>query len=166
MSHNQRLFRHLFLAGVLLLCGICPGPALAADMKVLSGHVPTVVSSLTPKDRLAATNELLLAIGLPLRDPAGLDQYLAQIYDPASPHFHQYLTPEEAAARFGPTPGDYEAVKDFAQTNGLTVTTTYNNRLVLDVTGPAAAVEKAPYVTWSQPCLRIEAASHSRHWIS
>ena len=147
MSHNQRLFRHLFLAGVFLLCGICPCPAFATDIKVLSGHVPTVVSSLTPKGRLAATNELLLAIGLPLRDPAGLDQYLAQIYDPASPHFHQYLTPIEAADRFGPTPGDYEAVKDFARTNGLTVTTTYNNRLVLDVTGPAAAVENALHIT-------------------
>ena len=121
MSHNLRLFGHYLLgAAICLLCGICPCPAFAADMKVLSGHVPTVVSSLTPKGRLAATNELLLAIGLPLRDPAGLDQYLAQIYDPASPHFHQYLTPIEAADRFGPTPGDYEAVKDFARTNGLT----------------------------------------------
>jgi subtilase family serine protease len=147
MSYNQRLLRHLVVAGIFLLYGICPSPALAANMKVLSGHVPTVVSSLTSKGRLAATNELQLAIGLPLRDPAGLDQYLAQIYDPASPHFHQYLTPEEAAARFGPTPDDYEAVKDFARTNGLTVTTTYNNRLVLDVTGPAAAVENAFHIT-------------------
>ncbi len=147
MSHNQRLFRHLFWAGVFLLCGICFCPVLAADMKVLHGHVPTVVSSLIPKGRLAATNELELAIGLPLRDPAGLDQYLAQIYDPASPHFHQYLTSEEAAARFGPTPGDYEAVKDFARIKGLTVTTTYNNRLVLDVTGPVPAVENAFHIT-------------------
>jgi hypothetical protein len=147
MSHNQRLFRYLFGAGIFLLCGICLCPAFAADIKVLPGHVPTVVSSLTPKGRLAATNELELAIGLPLRESAALDQYLAQIYDPASPHFHQYLTPEEAADRFGPTPGDYEAVKDFARTNGLTVTTTYNNRLVLDVTGPVPAVEHAFHIT-------------------
>src|ERR1700734_3882492 len=111
MHHNNRLFRYLVATGILLVWGICLVPAFAADTKVLSGHVPAVVARLIPKGRLAATNELQLAIGLPLRDSAGLDQFLAQIYDPASPHFHQYLTPEEAAARFGPRHGDYEAVK-------------------------------------------------------
>lgn len=127
-----------------MFCGI--STVLGADLKVLQGHVPKIVSSLTPKGRLAATNELRLAIGLPLRDPAGLDDFLAQIYNPASPNFHRYLTVDEATARFGSTAGDYEAVETFARSNGLAVTATYNNRLVLDVTGPAAAVEKAFHV--------------------
>src|SRR5271170_3529016 len=58
-------------AAIILLCGIYP--VLGADLKVLHGHVPKVISSLTPRGRLVATNELRLAIGLPLRDPAGLD---------------------------------------------------------------------------------------------
>jgi len=130
---------------LVLLCGICP--IFGADLKVLPGHVPDVIASLTPKGRLAATNQLWLAIGLPLRDAAGLDSFLAQLQDPASPNFRHYLTPEEFTARFGPTEPDYEAVKNFARTNGLAVTATYGNRLVLDVTGPAAAVEKAFHIT-------------------
>ncbi|MGD1087417.1 MAG: protease pro-enzyme activation domain-containing protein [Verrucomicrobiota bacterium] len=113
----------------------------------MPGHVPPVVSSLTAKGLLPATSRLRLAIGLPLRDPAGLDNFLAQVYDPSSPNFRRFLSPEEFTARFGPTEQDYEAVKNFARTNGLTVTTTYHNRLVLDVTGPAAAVEKAFHIT-------------------
>jgi subtilase family serine protease len=56
------------------------------------------------------------------------------------------LTPEEVAARFGPTAADYEAVKTFARSNGLAIAATHGNRLVLDVTGSAAAVEKAFHV--------------------
>jgi hypothetical protein len=130
---------------IILLCGICP--VFAAGWKILPGHVPPVVSSLTAKGLLPATRQLRLAIGLPLRDPAGLDNFLAQVYDPTSPNFRRFLTPEEFTARFGPTEQDYEAVKNFARTNGLTVTTTFHNRLVLDVTGPAAAVEKAFHIT-------------------
>ena len=130
---------------ILLLCGSCP--VFGADLKVLPGHLPMVNSSLTLKGRLPATNELWLAIGLPLRDAAGLDRFLAQVYDPASPHYRQFLTPEEFTAQFGPTSRDYELVKAFAQMNGLTVTATYGNRLVLDVAGPAAAVEKAFHLT-------------------
>ena len=145
MLKTKHLPGQLLRAAIILFCGICP--AFAAGGKILPGHVPQVVSSLTAKGLLPATNQLRLAIGLPLRDVAGLDNFLAQVYDPASPDFRQYLTPEECSARFGPTEQDYEAVKNFARTNGLAVTTTYGNRLVLDVAGPAAAVESAFHVT-------------------
>ena len=72
---------------------------------------------------------------------------MAQVYDPASPNFRHYLTLEEFTARFGPTEEDYEAVKNFALTNGLDIAGTHGNRLVLDVAGPAAAVEKAFHIT-------------------
>ena len=66
---------------------------------------------------------------------------------PPAPIITIISTPGEFADRFGPTKEDYEAVKQFAGTNGLAVAATYNNRLVLDVTGPAAAVQKAFHIT-------------------
>src|SRR5665213_236682 len=135
----------LGVMGLLGALGNCS--VFGAGWKVLPGHVPSVLSQLKANGRLAATNQLRLAIGVALRDPAGLDDFLAQVYDPASPNYRRYLTPEAFTARFGPTEKDYAAVKDFARTNGLTVTATYSNRLVLDVTGPVAAVEKAFHVT-------------------
>ncbi len=149
MTMQSTLFKLLpgcFLsAAAILLCGICP--VFGADLKVLPGHVPKAISSLAPKGRLAATNELRLAIGVPLRDRAGLDHFVAQVSDPASPNFRHFLTREELTARFGPTEQDYEAVKTFAGNNGLAITVTHSNRLLLDVTGPAAAVEKAFHIT-------------------
>ena len=136
------VFGALNLFGAL---GICP--VFGAQWKILPGHVPRELSGLTAKGRLPATNQLHLAIGLSLRDPAGLDDFLAQICDPASSSYRHYLTPEAFTARFGPTESDYAAVKDFARTNGLTVTAAYRNRLVLDVAGPAAAVEKAFHIS-------------------
>src|SRR5690242_14235122 len=96
-----------------------------ANRQTLRGHVPAVVSQLAPLGQVAASTRLNLALGLPLRDPAGLSTFLRQISDPASPLYRHYLTPQQFADRFGPTEQDYQAVQDFARNHGLTVTTTF-----------------------------------------
>src|SRR5665647_770956 len=119
----KRAFLQVFgVLGLLWALGTCP--VSGAGWKTLRGHVPPVTSRLTAIGSLPATNELRLALGLPLRDAAGLDKFLAGICDPASPNFRHYLTPEEFTARFGPTEADYTAVKEFARTNGLKLTAT------------------------------------------
>jgi len=115
----------------------------AAQPRLLRGHVPAAVSHLKPVARLPATNQLWLSIGLPLRDSAGLKQFLREVYDPASPHYRKYVTPEEFAAKWGPTEEDYAAVSRFAQANGLRVAHTHKSRMLLDVTGPGGTIEKA-----------------------
>ena len=125
----------VFFTAVITSFGAEPG------RKNLPGHVVPVTRRLTPLARLAATNELSLAIGLPLRNERELDELLHQLYDPASPNFHKFLAPPEFTARFGPTEKDYLAVKEFAAGNGLTVAATYSNRLVLDVRGSAKKIE-------------------------
>ncbi|HEY2328812.1 MAG TPA: protease pro-enzyme activation domain-containing protein, partial [Verrucomicrobiae bacterium] len=140
MLKSRRLPASLWLATVLL-CGICP--LFAANLKILPGHVPAIVSALTPKGELPPTNQLHLAIGLPLRNGAELDEFLHQLYDPASTNFHKFLTPEEFAARFGPTEAGYQAVIQFAERNGFTVDGTHPNRMVLDVDASVASIERA-----------------------
>ena len=147
-----------FLIRLAPLCGIAAMVAAlypittcaqGVGRQLLRGHVPAAIArlNLQPTGRLPATNGLNLAIGLPLRNPAELAELLRQLYDPASPNFRRFLTPEEFTARFGPTEADYAAVMNFARTNGLVVTGTYGNRLLLDVAGPAAAVENAFHIT-------------------
>ena len=122
------------------------GGAAAAPKQVLHGHVPAAVSRLQPLGDLAGTNRLKLAIGLPLRNQAALSNLLHQIYDPASPNYHHYLTPEQFAEQFGPTKQDYEAVIAFAKAHGLSVTTTYPNRVLVDVNGSVADIERAMHI--------------------
>ena len=94
-----------------------------------------------------ATNKLHLAIGLPLRNQESLTTLLQQVVDPASPNFRHYLTPEQFTAQFGPTEQDYQAVLDFAKTNGFTVTVKHANRMLVEVDAPAADVERAFNIT-------------------
>jgi hypothetical protein len=121
--------------------------AAASSLKTLPGHVPAVVKRLMAKGILPATNRLNLALGLTLRDSKGLEDFLAQLYDPASPRYRQYLTPEQFASEFGPTESDYAAVRNFARQNNLTVTALHTNRLLLDVSGSVEDIQKAFHIT-------------------
>jgi len=120
-------------------------PASGVERQALRGHVPSAISrlGLNSVGRLPATNRLSLAVGLPLRHTNDLSRVLRELYDPASPQFRHYLTPEQFTERFGPTSEDYKAVADFARRHGLEVRATHGNRVVLDVAGQAADVEKA-----------------------
>ena len=73
---------------------------------------------------------------------------MQRLYDPASPDYHHYLTPDQFTERFGPTPEDYLAVSNYAVANGFMVTGTHPNRTLLDVSAPAATVEKAFHLTF------------------
>jgi kumamolisin len=96
--------------------------------------------------RLPATQSLRLNIALPLSNESDLDELLQQIYDPQSPSYHRFLSVEEFTERYGPSQEDYDAVISFAEANGLTVTGTAPNRLVVDVTGLVANIEGAFHV--------------------
>ena len=129
------------LLTLFLLAGMCP--VFGAGFKQLHGHVPEATKRMAAIARLSPTNELHLAIGVPLRDPAGLDRFLADVYDPASPNYRHFLTPAEFTARFSATEADYAAVKNFALTNGFKVTHEHINRLLLDVSAKMPDVERA-----------------------
>jgi subtilase family serine protease len=141
----QRLFFVISLSLALFFSS--DASAQTAPRKFLRGHVPAAVARLQAKGVLAATNRLHLAIGLPLRNESALDDLLGQLYDPASPNYRKYLTPEQFTEQFGPTESDYQKVITFARANGLTVTSTYGNRVLLDVSGTADNIQKAFQVT-------------------
>jgi uncharacterized repeat protein (TIGR03803 family) len=135
------------VSGAALLLFTMPGSAV--ERQVLLGHVPAAVArlGLRPVGRLPATNRLNLAIGLPLRNTNALNQLLQDIYDPASPQFRRYLTPEQFTEQFGPTKEDYEAVVRFAKSHGLDITARHSNRVLLDVAGQVVDIEKAFQIT-------------------
>jgi subtilase family serine protease len=114
----------------------------------LPHHIPGAVTQLNLKSsgRLPASTPMNLVIGLPWRNPADLTNLLHDLYNPASPKFHHYLTPKQFAEKFGPTTNDYETLVTFFQAHGLTVAHRHPNRMLLDVSGPVSAVEQALHV--------------------
>jgi len=133
------------VAGLSLLF-LAATSALAANRHTVRGQVPDIVAKLTPTGRLPANERLNLAIGLPLRNRESLTNLLQQLYDPASPEFHHYLSPEQFSEKFGPTEADYQTVLQFVQTNGLTVVATYSHRQLVDVSANVSEIERAFHV--------------------
>ncbi len=134
-------------AAALLACAVAisihGGPSA---LQTLRGHVPAAAMKGKPDTKLDESTHLSLAIGLPARNEAELTALLHDLYDPASPQFHKYLKPNEFTARFGPTEEDCAAVKAYVEANGLRVTQTHSNRLLVDVEGPVASIQKAFHV--------------------
>ena len=145
----ERLFRGTILSAVLgALCLLCAVPGWAAPWQVVRGQVPAAVANLSlhPIERLAGTNQIQLAIALPGRNQDALNLLLQALYDPASTNFHQFLTTEQFTESFGPSAQDYQAVIAFANSHGLTVTATYPNRMIVEVSAPVVEIEAAFHV--------------------
>ncbi len=139
----------LALLGLSTLAAFAaPAPARVA----LAGHLPdpSILAVSHSLGRLHTSAPVSLALVLLLRNKAALDDFLARVSDPADPQFGRYMTAAQFAATYSPAPADYAAVAAYAQAQGLTVTGTHPNRAVLDVSGPAAAVEAAFGVSLTQ----------------
>uniref|UniRef100_E6PYP8 Peptidase S53 activation domain-containing protein n=1 Tax=mine drainage metagenome TaxID=410659 RepID=E6PYP8_9ZZZZ len=134
---------------LFLLCLFAITPAFAQpSLQRLKGHVPTIVANGQAPllSMLPASQKLHLSIVLPLRNQSALNALLKQLYDPSSPMYRQFLSTPQFTQQFGPTEKDYQAVIDFAQTNGFTVTSTPPNRLILSMDGTAQQVEQTFHV--------------------
>jgi subtilase family serine protease len=143
----QRFRRSLpWMAACVAALSACAAVVEANAQQILTGHVPHAVADSRVVTRLAGTSRLNLAIGLPLRNQNELDELLAQLSDQASPNFGHYLSAEQFAAEFGPTEEDYQAVIQFARENGLAVTGTHPNRVLLDVSGDVSTIEQVLHV--------------------
>ncbi|MGA2096312.1 MAG: protease pro-enzyme activation domain-containing protein [Candidatus Acidiferrum sp.] len=94
-------------------------------------------------NQLPASQTMRLDVVLPLRDPAGLESFLKELYDPAGPSYRHFLTVAEFTAKFGPTQADYDAVIRFAGANGFAVVGGTRDGMDVQIEGTVANIEKA-----------------------
>ncbi len=142
---NFRFVPMGLVAPILLTSALAAvgGPAI----RPLTGQVSAKTATQTPVGPLDGSTVLQFSVGLDARDPAALDQFIGQLYDPSSPNFRHYLSPDQFATRFGPTDADYQRVLDFVRNHGLTVAQEYPNHLLVDIQGPVANIQEAFGVT-------------------
>jgi subtilase family serine protease len=87
----------------------------------LAGHVPRWASAAADQGSVAGETPLNLTFVLS-RTPeqqATFTQLLADQQDPASPSYHQWLTPQQVGERFGPTQHDLESLTSWLVSHGL-----------------------------------------------
>ena len=124
------------LGSVLILSGPC---ALFAAQNTIE-MAPLVAKStyLAPLD---TTQEIGVTLCLPLSDSKGAAEFERRVSTPGDALFHQYITPEEFAARYGANAADYAALKAWAATVGLKVSQESIARTVLGLRGTAGQMQ-------------------------
>lgn len=146
MGPAQAIFAVMLLIGAALALprfALAQAPLLAADPIVGQPARPVVQGAAHLEGHYSDTSMLRLAIAL---KPPKLEeerQFLAQLQDKKSPLFHHYLSAAAWNARFSPAAADEQAVVDWLQSAGLTVTQRYPNRLLVDVEAPVTTIERA-----------------------
>ena len=147
LSHTLRpkaLKPALLLALALTASGHAPARAAEprAPLALHAAQAPALRGA-RALGRLAPGTPLHLALTLPLRNQAALEDLLRRQYTPGDALYGRFVTSDEFVQRFGPTEEDYKAVAAWARAQGLTVTGTHPSRTVLDIAGTSAQVEAA-----------------------
>ena len=75
---------------------------------------------------------LLLQLQRTPEQEQALEQFLADLHDPTSPLFHQWLTAAEFGQRFGVAPPDLAKVSAWLESQGFQVNLVYPNQMVID----------------------------------
>ena len=74
---------------------------------------------------------------------AAFEKLLAEQQDPASPNFHQWLTPAEIGNRYGLSDADIDTVSSWLQSQGMHVNWVAPSRIFIEFGGLAADVSQA-----------------------
>jgi subtilase family serine protease len=148
-NYCQKKMRNFMFLFVLFTV-IFSSAAIADGRRIINGHVRKEISSAPRAGDMPLDRDMVLSIGLPLRDRAGLGELIKQLYDRTSPLYHKFITPEQFAASYGPAEKDYMAVRDFCKNNGLRIIAAYTSRALLVAGGAAKDVQKAFNVKFSR----------------
>ncbi|RYF09899.1 MAG: hypothetical protein EOO40_06110, partial [Deltaproteobacteria bacterium] len=86
-------------------------PVAPPGTRFLMEHVPEAHAMASRSHRLQAGQMMPLTLVLTPQNEAQLDTFLQDLYDPRSPQYGHYLTPEQFAAAFHPAPAQLEALR-------------------------------------------------------
>jgi subtilase family serine protease len=145
------------VAGVLatgLLGAQAPAPLKARINSEISSSQPTTLQgSLHPfaraendAGRMPATarlNGISLYFNRSAAQQSDLEALLAAQQDPTSPHYHQWLTPDQFAARFGMAQSDLDKAQSWLQQQGFSIDSVARSHNMIRFSGTVAQVESA-----------------------
>src|SRR5580698_8550505 len=94
--------------------------AASAQTQALSGNHPQT-DALTMSSRADASLPLNIHISFAPRNPAMLAKLLTDLQDPASPQYHQWLSPTAFNSKFGRTADEISDVRQWLSTQGMSV---------------------------------------------
>lgn len=112
----------------------------------LKGHVPawaTAANDQGQLDRTRRLDNLHLTLARAPQIEAAFQQLLLDQQNPASPRYHQWLTPQQNAEQYGIAASDLAAVTNWLRSQGLSVDDVAAGGVFITFSGPVPAVENA-----------------------
>jgi subtilase family serine protease len=122
------------------------GPIVSSQLVRLSAGVPMRARpqyDQGPVDRSLRLGYMTLLTVPSASQQKAITQLLAQQQDPHSPQYHQWLTPEQYADRFGLSSNDIQKLTTWLQSQGFTVVRVARARNFIVFSGTAAQAETA-----------------------
>lgn len=116
------------------------------QLTMLRGNTPPAAIAQNDAGRVNGNMRMTDLILVLRRSPemqAAFDAFVESQYDPNSPNFHQWLTPEQVGERFGPAMSDISTVSAWLAGYGLSVDEVSKDRMSIRFSGSARQVETA-----------------------
>jgi subtilase family serine protease len=145
MGHRKAIAAVASLAATATLASTSAAPAApstAASPSVVQSSSPVA----TPANQVSSTPAsapVEFSVGLQLSDPAGAAAFEQAVSDPSSAGYRHFLTPAQWEKRFSPSQASVEAVTSWLGAEGVTVDAVTPDRMTVQASAPASAVEKA-----------------------
>ena len=86
---------------------------------------------------------MLLMLQRPQEREAARQRFLREVHTPASPMFHQWVTPEEYGRQFGARDEDIQTVAAWLQAHGLSIARVTRSKTMIEFSGTAGQVREA-----------------------
>ena len=102
---------------------------------------------------------MLLVLQRSATQESALEQLLEQQQDNSSPNYHQWLTPQQFGAQFGPADQDIQTVTAWLQSHGFQVARVSAGRVVIEFSGTAGQVAEAFHTS-----IHKYAMNGEEHW--
>ena len=138
---SRRLVRAAAVCALLVLAG--PATATARSGHVVPDTQPAWATSANDEGSASNSGQMVFSVWLGWQDQTGLDQTLSALYDPSSPSYHRWLTPDEFRSRFSPPQEQVDAVSGWLTKQGFKVLEVPQNRLFVTAEGDVSQVEQA-----------------------
>jgi subtilase family serine protease len=117
-----------------------------SEMAPLQGSLHPLALAQNDAGRMPADtrlNGISLYFNRSAAQQADLEALLAAQQDPSSPQYHQWLTPDQFAARFGVASSDIDQVRSWLQQEGFAIDSVARSRNMIRFSGTVSQVEQA-----------------------
>jgi hypothetical protein len=152
LTHSLHL---LALSGALLFEAVAMAQAVAPTIRILNpvdesnlitlrGNTHPLATAKNDRGRVSPDlpmSDLILVLSRSPEQQDAFDKMVASQYDPNSPNFHRWLTPEQVGADFGPSEADIATISTWLTGHGFSIAQVTKDRMSIRFSGTAAEVE-------------------------